>query len=734
MSRSSVDSMADQLKAAERRVRKLQSPRTRLRQVVASPIVAVVAFFQRIRRWLRHGLDYDRRQQVRESVTLALQKVGLYPLAALGWRRARTVKYHVSRRIAARRRRAAEALAATSPHGYSVICLPVILWRSRYQRPQQLMAQYAERGHRVYYASLGFHEGTDAELTTILPNLFEMTLPGDPDANVYQHLPSPEDVDRMAAAIDRLRREHHITSAIVVIHLPFWTALAETLRERFGWPIVYDCMDDHAGFSTNSKTMLQAEEQTVATADLVVTTSEELRVKIQETARRTVMIRNACDYDHFAATQRRPRRKTRPTIGYYGAIADWFDSDLAADLALLHPDWDFEFIGSTFTGNVTRLKKLPNVAMLGERPYTDLPRLIAGWDHYIIPFKRVPLTEATNPAKAYEMLATGKPIVSVNLPELRPMAADGLLTLADDAAGFARAIEHELADNDVSRPEQRRTFASRNTWANRCDDFDAASRTLFPPASIIIASYNNLDLMRACLHSIFRETEYPVYEVIVVDNASHDGTAEWLVEQAAHEPRLRVICNKDNRGYAAANNQGLAIATGEFICLLNNDTVVTPGWLSTLIRKLQAEPRLGIVGPVSNMVGNCAIVRVDYTSLDGMRPWATQYCRQHDGESVPMTMLGFFCVVMSREVYNKVGYLDERFGIGCFEDDDYCRRVLDAGYEMCFVRDAFVHHHHGASFKLLGKAVYQDVFDKNRAKYEEKWGSWQAPTADDRAA
>lgn len=728
------NSIAEQLKAAERRARKLQSFRARLRGMAVAPFLAVVALLRRVYIWLTEGPNHERRRQIRESVAPVLRKIGLYPVAAMALRHARHIRHRLMRRFADKRLSAALRLAAAGPHGYSVICLPVINWRSRFQRPQQLMKLFAERGHRVYYASLGFCKGSEAELTAILPNVYEMALPGGPHVNVYQTLPSPEEVSRMAAAIDRLRREQHITAAVIVIHLPFWTALAETLRKNYGWPIVYDCMDDHSGFSTNSDAMLGAEERTVAAADLVITTSEALRAKVKDTARRNVMIRSACDYDHFSTTPICVQRKPQVTVGYYGAIAEWFDGELAADLALLHPEWKFELIGSTFTGNVTRLKRLPNVALLGEKPYAQLPKLIADWDHYIIPFKRVPLTEATNPAKAYEMLATGKPIVSVNLPELRPMAADGLLALADDAAGFARAIETELAQNDVSRHEHRRAYAAQNTWTKRCDAFDAATRTLFPPASIIIASYNNLDLMRACLASIFHETDYPVYEVIVVDNASHDGTAEWLVEQAAHEPRLRVICNKDNRGYAAANNQGLAIATGEFICLLNNDTVVTPGWLSTLIHRLQAKPRLGMVGPVSNLVGNCAIVRVGYTALDGMKDWAKQYCREHDGESVDMTMLGFFCVVMRREVFSKVGYLDEQFGIGCFEDDDYCRRVLAAGYEMCFVRDAFVHHHHGASFKLLGKAVYQDVFDTNRKKYEEKWGHWEAPKAEERAA
>ncbi len=183
--------------------------------------------------------------------------------------------------------------------GYDVVCLPVMPWKSRVQRPQQLMRQFAEHGHRVFYASLGFHAGAAAEVDEVAPAVFETTLPGTPGTNIYGQLPTEADVERMAAALDRLRLDHRVTSAVVVVQLPFWTALAEELRKRFGWPIVYECMDDHTGFSTNCQTMFGAEERTIAEADLVVVTSDVLREKAEPKARRTVLIRNACEYEHF---------------------------------------------------------------------------------------------------------------------------------------------------------------------------------------------------------------------------------------------------------------------------------------------------------------------------------------------------------------------------------------------------------------------------------------------------
>ena len=732
----------NRLAAAERRVRELECElhvlHTRLNQITNGRAWVAIDFLRRVRYWILHVPAGKRRQKARQLAERVLRKTGLYPAAARVWRLVRRAKPAPTARDAE-----CDAVPIVDDsHGYDVFCQPVILWNSRFQRPQQMARRQAAAGHRVFYASFGFHRGNSARLSTCEPNVYEMELPGAPGTNVYQQLPSDDDVRRMVSAIDRLRRQRRITSAVVVVQLPFWTALAEKLREKFGWPIVYDCMDDHSGFSTNCESMLGVEERTIAEADLVVVTSDVLEAKVRPKARRTALIRNACDYEHFSrvghpglaaagtAANSGPEadvpsaaKHCDVTIGFYGAIAEWFDADLVADLAEFRPRWRFELIGSTFTGDVSRLEKLPNVKLLGEKPYADLPRFVAEWDAFIIPFKRIPLTEATNPVKAYEMLATGKPVAAVDLPELRPMARDGLLSLADDARGLAEAIERELAEDCDRRRQQRRAFAARNTWKNRCEALDREIRRLFPPASIIIVTYNNLHLNQACLESVFRDTDWPNFEVIVVDNASSDGTAEWLAEEEARRPNLRVILNKENLGFAAANNQGLRAARGEFLCLLNNDTVVARGWLSTMIGHLRAMPEAGMIGPVSNMVGNEAKVPVDYSTIGEMPRWAAEYCRRHDGETFQMKMLGFFCVMFRREVYEKIGELDERFGVGYFEDTDYCYRVRREGYELRCARDAFVHHWQGASFRLLGEGAFAGIYRENQQLFESKWGT-----------
>jgi GT2 family glycosyltransferase len=109
-----------------------------------------------------------------------------------------------------------------------------------------------------------------------------------------------------------------------------------------------------------------------------------------------------------------------------------------------------------------------------------------------------------------------------------------------------------------------------------------------------------------------------------------------------------------------------------------------------------------------------------------MPAWAQRWMREHDGQTFDIPMLAMFCVAMRRDAWERVGALDERFGIGMFEDDDYSRRVKAAGYRIACARDSFVHHQMGASFGRLRPPEYQALFERNRRLYEEKWGeAWQ---------
>ncbi len=243
---------------------------------------------------------------------------------------------------------------------------------------------------------------------------------------------------------------------------------------------------------------------------------------------------------------------------------------------------------------------------------------------------------------------------------------------------------------------------------------------LFPLVSILLVTYNQQELTDWCLRSLYEFTDYPNFEVVVVDNASRDGTVEVLRRWQENVPNFRVHCNTRNVGFPQACNQAASMAAGELLCLLNNDTVLAPGWLSALVDELMNDSRVGLVGPVSNGVSNEARVSVPFFSLEALPLWSLDRCRRFFRRSRPMTMLAFFCVLTWRRVWEQVGGLDPAFGLGLFEDDDFSFRVRQAGYQLRCRLDAYVHHFLSSSFSLLSDTSYLRVYEHNRKLFLQK--------------
>lgn len=365
-----------------------------------------------------------------------------------------------------------------------IVILPIIDWDFRFQRPQQLACHLADAGHRVFYLAQRFRaRGPAFEITEKRHNIFGVSLRG-PARNIYTDTLDTAARDALFASLNELRIAAGLGATSLVVDLPFWWPLAELARRELAWPVVYDCMDLHSGFSTNRPAMLDQEQALMTGADLVVVSSANLEREAAGRARRVKVIRNGCDFEHFSAVKPR-RRGPRSVIGYIGAIADWFDADLVADLAERRPDWDFLLIGSTFTASDRRLRRLPNVTMPGEQPYDSLPSWIERFDVAMIPFRRVPLTEATNPVKVYEMLASGKPVVAVPIPEIARLAP--LVRLASTASEMEVEILAALAEDDPARVAARREFAAANTWQDRTDQLVSALAGCFPLAPIAVS-------------------------------------------------------------------------------------------------------------------------------------------------------------------------------------------------------------------------------------------------------
>jgi len=191
----------------------------------------------------------------------------------------------------------------------------------------------------------------------------------------------------------------------------------------------------------------------------------------KEMAPRLAIIPNGADVAHFCCA-RQPgtaapeelKDLPRPLVGYIGAISDWLDQELLRAAALAHPDWSVVLIGPVDT-DASCLKTLPNVRLLGHKAYSELPSYLNCFDVAVIPFKINELTRGVNPVKLYEYLAAGKPVVSSDLPEVRPFRP--LVSIAREPDQFVRKIEEELAADSPEKAAERLRVAGLNSWEAR---------------------------------------------------------------------------------------------------------------------------------------------------------------------------------------------------------------------------------------------------------------------------
>ncbi len=332
---------------------------------------------------------------------------------------------------------------------------------------------------------------------------------------------------------------------------------------------------------------------------------------------------------------------------------------------------------------------------------------------------------ATRLAAARLLARAGEPFAAASLlEEVAAAPADRrvLLALAEIYAGAglpeqAVAFFDAAAGIGVPNDAERAARAISASIAGIPSSSSARGGATAPPRlSIVIVTFNEIAYTRKCVASIVAHTPDP-YEIVFVDNGSTDGTPEWL----ATVPGARVLRNATNLGFAAAANQGIRAAAADRIVLLNNDVVLTEGWLAGLARHLERDPRVGLVGPVSNYVSGAQLdPTAAYESVLEMEEHARRTARERRGQSEEARRLVGFCLLARAQVFREVGLFDERFALGNFEDDDLCVRAALAGWRLVIAKDVFVHHYGSRTF--LGNRInYREALERNKAYFLEKW-------------
>ena len=268
--------------------------------------------------------------------------------------------------------------AGVAPRRYDVIILAIIDFDTRFQRPQQIAAQLSRDGHRVFWVSPTrvVPPGSPApyHATLLRENLWEVHVRGSA-LDPYFGIPPDGVVNQFCSNLRHLYRDFTVAESVIVAQLPFWRQFALNLRREPCSSVVYDCMDDWDTFENLGDFNRTEEPLLAAECDLLVVTAAKLVEKFAARGVDSVLVRNGADFDFFR--QAEPRSElaalTRPVVGYFGAIADWIDLDLVHAVAKSRPRYSFVLVGQVFGRDTSALDRLPNVRLLGGRPYEQMP-------------------------------------------------------------------------------------------------------------------------------------------------------------------------------------------------------------------------------------------------------------------------------------------------------------------------------------------------------------------------
>jgi hypothetical protein len=238
----------------------------------------------------------------------------------------------------------------------------------------------------------------------------------------------------------------------------------------------------------------------------------------------------------------------------------------------------------------------------------------------------------------------------------------------------------------------------------------------FPRVSIVVLNYNGKDDLRRCLISLFR-LNYPNFEVVVVDNASEDGSLE---EAKQFFPKVSYIKNDQNLGFSAGNNVGIRYSLekmADFVLLLNNDTEVEENFLTKIVDEAQKNPKAGLVSPLI-LAGSAEDVWFSGAKID----WLRMRTLHTDGA---LDALSGCAMLIRAEVFAKIGLFDEDFFL-YWEDTDFSLRARRAGFESLLVREAVVRHFEKSEKNKKNKTYWLVLsglifFQKNSSNYLKAW-------------
>ncbi len=238
-----------------------------------------------------------------------------------------------------------------------------------------------------------------------------------------------------------------------------------------------------------------------------------------------------------------------------------------------------------------------------------------------------------------------------------------------------------------------------------------------PICDMVLLVFNNLSYTKECIESILRNTTL-ASRLIIVDNKSDENVRSYLkgVSSTA-DVEVTVILNDKNEGFAKGMNRGIRESKAEFVCLLNNDILLTPDWLSSMVDVASSDSSIGVVNPQSNNFGKFP------TRGESLDNFAAELSNEFRGKYIEVGQCIGFCMLIKRALIDRIGLLDGEQGFMFFEDTDYCYRAKREAFKCVIALGAYVYHHQHKSF---GKIKEIDkIFKQSQGLFYKRWGKPQ---------
>jgi GT2 family glycosyltransferase len=621
----------------------------------------------------------------------------------------------------------------------TILCVATRTWDSLWRESQQIMSRMAKH-NQIFYFEPGrdvqepilkafgrtWHNFFRLESRTLNENLILIPSPSQIPIG-RRHLPAPILKVTMPLVVklnarflvrhmQRAVKAFQIKDPILWLYSPYHTDLIGKFGEKLSCYQNYDEFSEYIYNERISERVQKYDNQLCMSVDLVFATSRSQASRRKTLNPNTHFIPNGVDFDLFNRILNHPSPPPaditpiqRPIIGFVGWMGYHIDMDLLFHIGTTFPECSLVLIGPNDlpAGKKRRqLEALPNTYFLGNKEHETLPDYLQVFDVALMPYLINGHTRNAYPLKLHEYLASGRATVAVNLPELKPFS--DVIRIADTPEAFVKEIRYAMEEDSLSKVQSRVQIARENTWDDRVNKmYQAMAASLSnssgalikektittrpetlpqennksnPLVSVVIVTWNRKAEVLKTVQSV-HDQKYKYVEIVVVDNASTDGTVEAL-RQAY--PEIKVIRLEENLGASAGRNPGISAAEGEIVFLLDSDASLGKETIQNAVHKLQEHSEVGVIA--------CKVVNADTKQLDRIAGWiySEKDKVDQDQEFLSFSFSECGCAIR-KEVLDEVGFFWDSLFFGG-EGEELSLRIWDAGYSILYSPDSIIYH------------------------------------------